>query len=80
MKKSTRMIWVAAVGAIGVIMLLLYLLKGGFFGESRVPSAPSSRESCTLFYLDETAKADGRAFSLWCPTAGWVDLTDHPLP
>ncbi|MDP1710659.1 MAG: hypothetical protein Q8L46_01840, partial [candidate division WWE3 bacterium] len=47
---------------------------------NRPTGAPSTNEMCTLYYLDGTALAEGRPFSLWCPTTGWVPLSGSQNP
>ncbi len=51
-----------------------YTLQQGF-----IRSPLTVEEQCTLYYIDETAFAEGNPFQMYSPSVGWVTLL-NPLP
>jgi len=84
-KRNVLRLNLAEVGIIGgFLILILVFVVGPLIYPKEAPRAPSSTEVCTLYYLDETAKAEGQPFSLWCPSIEWIEvpppLAESPNP
>ena len=63
-----------------VLVVIVALVVAGTLVPRLLPQAPPDFphevEQCTLFYLDEEAKAEGsNPFKMYCPSTGWIEPT-----
>jgi len=66
--------WFVPILAVSIMTIILIVVAVGAGFSTRTGQAPSAVEECTLYYLNGEAKAEGRPFSLWCPSTGWIEV------